>query len=144
MSARSGVEFRLSAMAAALAAAGAAWADERDDEIARLTRPDSQASAGVGSVSNDNTRFGQYNGLAKDRLYLLLDLDLQRRDDATGGWLNITGRNLGLDSRELRLEQSRQGNWGYYVDFSQTPRYSPYTPITGLTGYDGTTQTVNG
>jgi hypothetical protein len=21
----------------------------------------------------------------------------------------------------------RQGNWGYYIDYSQTPRYEPYT-----------------
>src|SRR6185503_8398971 len=34
--------------------------------------------------------------------------------------------------------------WGYFIDFSQTPRYSPYTPLTRLTGYDSTAQTVNG
>src|SRR5260221_505123 len=113
MNARSGGEFRLTAVAAALLAAAPAWADERDDEIARLVKPDSQVSVGVGSVSNDNTRFGQYNGLAKDRLYLLFDVNVRRRDDATGTWLNITGRNLGLDSRELRLEGSKQGDWGY-------------------------------
>jgi len=142
--ARRGLEFRLTALAAALGAAGGAWADERDDEIARLTRPDSEVSVGVGGVSDDNTRFGQYNGLAEDRLYLLFDVNMRKRDDATGSWLNITGRNLGLDSRELRLDQSKQGDWGYTIDFSQTPRYSPYTPVTGLTGYDTSTQTVNG
>jgi len=144
MSAPSGGKFRLTAMAAALATAGMAWADERDDEIAKLTRPDSEVSVGAGSVSNDNTRFGQYNGMTKDRLYPLFDINMRKRDDETGSWFTITGRNLGLDSRELRLEQSRQGNWGYYVDFSQTPRTSPYTALTGLTGYNSTTQTVNG
>lgn len=144
MSARSGVELRLTAMAAALAAAGAVWADERDDEIAKLTRPESTVELGVGYVDDANTRFGQYNGMVKDRLYLLFDARFQRRDDATGTWTNITGRNLGLESRELRFDQSRQGDWGYFIDFSQTPRYSPYTPITGLTGYDSTSQTVNG
>jgi len=144
MSAPSGGKFRLTAMAAALATAGMAWADERDDEIAKLTRPDSEVSVGAGSVSNDNTRFGQYNGMTKERGYLLLDGQYVRRDDATGTWLGITGRNLGLEDRELRLEQSKQGDWGYFIDFSQTPRYSPYTAVTGLTGYDSTTQTVNG
>src|SRR6185436_14466179 len=56
----------------------------------------------------------------------------------------IRGRNLGLENRELRIDASRQGDWGVFVDFSQTPRYSPYTPITGLTGFDGTSQRVNG
>jgi MtrB/PioB family decaheme-associated outer membrane protein len=144
MNARSGVELRLTAMAAALAAASAAWADERDDEIKKQTRPDSTVELGVGYVDEANTRFGQYNGMVKDRLYLLFDARFQRRDDATGTWTNITGRNLGLESRELRFDQSRQGDWGYFVDFSQTPRYSPYTPVTGLTGYDSTSQTVNG
>jgi len=139
-----GVSLRLSAMAAALVAAGPAWADERDDEIKKLTRPDSTVELGLGYVSDANTRFGQYNGMVKDGLYLLFDARFQRRDDATGTWTSITGRNLGLESRELRFEQSRQGNWGYFFDFSQTPRYSPYTPITGLTGYDSTSQTVNG
>ena len=49
-------------------------------------------------------------------------------------------------AREPRaaLGASRQGDWGYFLDYGQTPRYSPYTPITGLTGYDSTSQTVNG
>jgi hypothetical protein len=68
MSARSGVELRLTAIAAALVATGAAWADERDDEIAKLTRPDSTVELGVGYVDDANTRFGQYNGMVKDRL----------------------------------------------------------------------------
>jgi MtrB/PioB family decaheme-associated outer membrane protein len=144
MSARSGVELRLTAIAAVLAVSGAVWADERDDEIAKLTRPESEVELGVGYADDANTRFGQYNGMVKDRLYLLFDARFQRRDDATGTWTNITGRNLGLESRELRFDQSRQGDWGYFVDFSQTPRYSPYTPVTGLTGYDSTSQTVNG
>ena len=144
MNARSGGELRLTALAAALAAAGAAWADERDDQIAALKNPASEISVGAGSVSQDNTRFGQYSGMVKDRVYPLLDADVRKRDDATGSWLNITGRNLGLDSRSLRVEQSRQGDWGYFIDFSQTPRYSPYTPVTRLLGYDSTTQVVNG
>src|SRR4051812_32259165 len=146
MSAPSGArrEVRLTAMAAALVAAGGAWADERDDEIKKLTRPDSTAELGLGLVSDNNTRFGQYNGMVKDGVYLLFDARFQRRDDATGTWTSITGRNLGLENRDLRFEQSKQGDWGYFVDFSQTPRYSPYTPITGLTGVDSSTQTVNG
>lgn len=144
MSARSAASFRLTAMAAAMLAAGGAWSDERDDEIRKLTKPDSNIEVGVGAVDDANTRFGQYNGMVEDRFYLLLDGNYVRRDDATGTWLGITGRNLGLESRELRLDASRQGDWGVFIDYNQTPRYSPYTPITGLTGFDGTSQTVNG
>src|SRR5262245_11515630 len=110
MSARSGAEFRLTAIAAAVLAAGTAWADERDDEIKRQTRPDSFVEAGAGFVDSANTRFGQYNGMVKERLYLLFDGRFQRRDDETGTWTNIYGRNLGLEDRELRFEQNRQGD----------------------------------
>ena len=146
MSAPSGarLELRLTAIAAAVLAATGAWADERDDEIKKQTRPDSTIEVGIGYVDDANTRFGQYNGMTKDRFYLLLDGEYVRRDDATGTWLGVRGRNLGLEDRELRLEQSQQGSWGYFIDFSQTPRYSPYTPVTGLTGYDSNSQTVNG
>ena len=138
------LELRLTALAAAVLAATAAWADERDDEIKKQTKPDSSIEVGIGAVDDANTRFGQYNGLVEDRFYLLLDGNYVRRDDATGTWFGITGRNLGLENRELRLDASQQGNWGVFIDFSQTPRYSPYTPITGLTGFDGTSQVVNG
>src|SRR6185503_7630786 len=90
MSARSGGELRLTAIAAALAAATAAWADERDEQIAALKNPASEVSVGAGWVSNDNTRFGQYNGMVDRGVYPLLDLDLRRRDDATGTWFSIT------------------------------------------------------
>ena len=137
-------EFRLTAIAAAVIASNAAWADETEDEIRRQTTPDSYAELGLGYVSDDNTRFGQYNGMVNKGLYLLFDLRYQKRDDQTGTWTTLTGRNLGLENRDLRFEQSRQGNWGYFIDYSETPRYSPYTPITGLTGEDSSSQQVNG
>src|SRR4051812_14293138 len=119
MSAPSGarLELRLTAMAAAMLAAGVAWADERDDEIKKQAQPASNIEVGIGFVDEANTRFGQYSGMTKDRPYLLLDGDFVRRDDATGTWLGIRGRNLGLENRELRFEQSRQGDWGYFFDF---------------------------
>jgi MtrB/PioB family decaheme-associated outer membrane protein len=128
-------------IAAAIAAIGnPALADER----AELKTPDSSVSAGIGFVSDDNTRFGQYNGMVEKGPYLLLDADVVKREDATGTWTRLRGRNLGLESRNLRFDQSRQGDWGYFIEYDQIPRYSPYTPLTRLTGEDTTRQTVNG
>ncbi len=123
--------------ASILAAFGSAMAAETDEEVARLTTPDSSVNAGIGVLTNDGARFGQYSGVRKDGAYGLLDLDLIRRDDGTGTWMRLHGRNLGLDSRELRFEHERQGNWGYFIDFSQTPRYNPYTVNTALQGIGG-------
>jgi MtrB/PioB family decaheme-associated outer membrane protein len=128
-------------LAAALAAAfGPALAADEEPSVAQLKAPESEASVGIGAVSDDNQRFGQYNGLNEKGGYLLLDADVVRRNDDTGTWLRFSGRNLGLDSRELRFGQERQGDWGYFIDFSQIPRFDPYTVNTGLQGIGTTNQ----
>ena len=126
--------YPLSAAAAALLAAFGPALAEEGDEVAQLTKPSSVVEVGIGAVSKDNQRFGQYSGLNEDSAYGLLDLSVVRRDDATGTWMIFSGRNLGLDNRELRFENSRQGNWGYFIDYSETPRFDPYTVTTRLTG----------
>ena len=128
--------------AALLAAFGAAGAAEGDDDITHLTQPESTVSLGAGNVNNDGARFGQYTGMNESGGYGLLDADIVKRDDATGTWLKFTGRNLGLDNRELKLEHDRQGDWGYYLDFSQMPRYEPYTVNTAVTGIGSANLTI--
>jgi MtrB/PioB family decaheme-associated outer membrane protein len=114
-------------------ACGAAWAAEGDD-VAQLTRPESTASFGLGYLDKDARRFGQYSGLNERGAYGLLDLDIVNRDDATGTWLKFRARNLGLESRELRFDHNRQGNWGYFIEYSQTPRFEPYVANTAVRG----------
>ena len=132
----------LIAAVAGFAAIAPAQAQE-DEDLRRLTKPQSAVEAGVGAVSDDNLRFGQYSGLHEEGAYGLLGADINRRNDATGTWLRLRGRNLGFDSRELRFEHERQGNWGYFIDFSQTPRFSPYVVNTTLGGV-GTEQQQEG
>lgn len=129
---------------AVLATFGSAVAAEEADEVAQLSRPESTVSAGLGYVTDDTQRFGQYTGLNEDGFYGLVDIDFVHRNDETGTWLTIFGRNLGLDNRELRFEHNRQGDWGYFIDLSQTPRFDPYTVTTRLTGIGTTTQTIAG
>jgi MtrB/PioB family decaheme-associated outer membrane protein len=133
---------RLTLLAAAVwAAFGPATAGAEEDERG-LTRPSSEVSAGVGYVDVDNGRFGQYTGLNEQRLYLLLDGDVVLRDDATGHWIRLRARGLGLNSRELRFDQGVQGNWGYFLDYSRIPRYEPYTVNTAVAGIGTNTLTV--
>jgi MtrB/PioB family decaheme-associated outer membrane protein len=125
---------RTASAAALLAAFGSAQAAETEEDAARLARPESTISIGAGYVDKDGARFGQYTGMRKSGLYGLLDAEIVNRNDATGTWLKFTGRSLGLDDRELRFEHNRQGDWAYYLDFGQTPRYEPFTVKTGVTG----------
>ena len=120
-----------------------------DDEVALLIKPDSTvASVGLGvasggsGYSKERSIFGQYNGWRKDGTGLLLDFDYIRRDDAAGLWTNFEGRNLGLDNRELRFSQQKQGDWKYSAEYSELVRHDPRTINTSLQGAGTTTPTV--
>ncbi len=137
--------FRLATLVGAmLPVFGWTPAAAQEGDIAEFAAPVSSISVGAGIVDGVNKRFGQYNGMAKEGAYGLLDFEVLRRDNATGTWLNVYGRNLGFESRELGFAHSRQGNWGYFLDFSQTPRYSQYDLTTRLTGFDTTFQRIGG
>jgi MtrB/PioB family decaheme-associated outer membrane protein len=126
-----------------LAALGPAHAEE--DEVAQLVHPESSVNAGLGAASGDSKDraiFGQYNGLYKDGVKLLLDIDVIKRDDATGLWTTLQGYNLGLDNRELHFSQNKQGDWKYSVDYSELVRHDPRTINTGLQNSGTTTPTV--
>ena len=112
-----------------------AWAAENaNDKLRQLIKPQSTVNIGAGYLFNDNARFGQYTGLRDQGVYSIFNLDFVKRDDDTGIWYKLMGRNLGFENRDLRLEHGRQGNWGYFIEYNQTPRYEPFTVNTAVTG----------
>ena len=125
--------FRIATLTAAVLGAFAP-AQAAETGEAAPSRPAVTASFGLGYSDSDGRRFGQYNGINQEGVYGLLDIYANRRDDATGTWLRFDGRNLGLDSRQLRFEHNRQGNWGYFLEFNQIPRYEPYLASTAVGG----------
>ena len=129
--------------AAVLAASGPLSARADEPAAAEFFAPPSEIKAGAGYVFEDNQRFGQFNGLTNKGWYGLFDFNLIRRFDDTG-WLRFYGRNVGLDNRELRVSVEQQGNWRFFVDFSQIPNFIPFTVTTGLAGIGSANQTING
>lgn len=124
--------FPLTAMTAAvLAAFNPAYANE---EIDQLTKPVSSISVGAGYLTEDAPRFGRHSGLNEQGFHSLLNVDVNKLDTATGTWFKLKGTNLGLDSRELRLVHERQGDWAYYFDYNEMPRFEPLTANTAVTG----------
>jgi len=113
-------------------------ADEaEDDELAEvrlLGTPASSMTAGAAYSSDDLGQLGRYNGRSDQGAYLLLDFDINRRDDETGTWTLVDGRNVGLSNRWLRYERNRQGDWNYFVEFDQLDSVNPYLFDTDLTG----------
>lgn len=125
--------FPLAAMAAAvLSAYTPAYA--QSEEIDPLANPTSSIAVGAGYLSEDAPRFGQYTGMNEQGMYGLFGIDVNRLDRSTGTWVKFKGNNLGLESRDMRLTHERQGNWGYFIDYSETPRFEPYTVNTAVTG----------
>lgn len=137
--------FSLKLLALALFAAfGQAHAE--DEDIAALTRPDSSVAvgvAGLGGSSSERSFFGQYNGLRRNDTYLLLDLDYIKRDDATGTWTTLQGRDLGLDTREVQFGQQKQGDWKYSLEYNEMVRHDPRTINTSLIGAGSTSPLVS-
>lgn len=118
--------------------------EEADEEITQLTEPESSVSLGVGNWTSDRPHEGLFDGMRDSGAYGLLDADIVKRDDETGTWYTLKGRNLGLDSRELKAEWLRQGKIGLSLEYSRIPRDNPFRINTGLQGIGTTSQTVSG
>lgn len=116
-----------------------------EDEVERLTNPDTtQFSFGLAHTDQDNQRFGVYNGLEESQGYAIGSVNLIRRDDETGTWMRLNGRNLGLSTAEMAAEIERQGAWRIGLEHSLTPRVTPYTINTGLENFGSNEQTISG
>ena len=143
--------FRLTAIAAALFAAyGTAQAQatlaQENPEIGRLASPsaDDNLSIGAGNWSNDRRFQGQYDGMPDEGAYFLFDGQVHRRNDATGDWFRLDMRNLGLDTREVRIGAERQGDIGGSIEFNQIPRVYPWTVNSNLLGIGQSNMTIQG
>lgn len=105
-----------------------------EDDVERLTKPTSTVTLGVGFVSEGNQRFGTYNGMTENGSHVIGEASILRRNDEAGTWLRFDARNIGLPSRELRVEHEKQGDWAYYFEYNQIPRVAPYDVHTNLVG----------
>ncbi len=90
-------------------------------------------SLGLGYVSNDSYKFGEYNGLYEKGAYIDGELDALYRDDEGNYW-NFRGENLGLDSPYLGIEGGRQGTYKLKLEVDQITRYSLDTSRTPYNG----------
>lgn len=143
MTANTILEFRLAPIAAALLTVfGTAHAAD-GDLMSKITS-DSTIEVGVGHVDRNNGNFGKYNGLNEEGANLLLDGDIRTLDQQTGTRTRLYGRNLGLDNRELRWDYSRQGNFGYYLEYNEISRNEPLTVVTPVVGIGGPALTLGG
>lgn len=112
-------------------------------DVLNLIRPSSTVSIGAGYLGGDDRRqLGIIGGLRDTGGYLLLDADVNKRDDATGTWTNLWISNLGMTSREIKGDYQKQGDYGASVEYRQSKREVPYEVNTGVSGIGTATQVV--
>lgn len=125
---------------------------------APFTRPGSLLSIGVGNLTGQRQRLGTFDGQSQGSGRLLLETRIRKREEATGTWLTLQGRNLGLeDNRDIQLGYEKQGAWGLRLAYTQILRNAPYevnsrneglgttlqvVPKTSSTPGDGTTHPI--
>lgn len=140
----SGFPFNPSVVALA-ALAACCSAQSQDSALAQQTTPESSITVGAGAVGGaqrDRALIGQYNGLRPNSAYGQLELDIQQRDDASGTWTTLQGRDLGLNDRDLSISREQQGAWKLSADYSELVRHDPRSVNTGMLGAGTTTPTV--
>jgi MtrB/PioB family decaheme-associated outer membrane protein len=145
MSKKITVELKLAPIAAALLLAfGSAYAQQGEDVKALVSPDGASVTIGGGGVSavKQANRLGQYTGLNKDGV-LLLDFESVKRDEVTGTWMTLTGRDLGLDTREFGVTVNKQGDWKLGFDYNEIVRNDPYVIHTGMTGIGSSSPVIN-
>lgn len=136
--------FKISTLTAALMLVYGAPAFAEDAaDLSQWISPESSVTAGVGFQNKDRPYLGRYDGRNDNDVKLMLDADINKRDDATGTWNTLKLINIGLDNRELEFSHSRQGDYGVSFEYSRIPRENTVIFNTGLGGVGTETQAVN-
>jgi MtrB/PioB family decaheme-associated outer membrane protein len=127
---------------AVLSAASSAIAEE--PTVESLARPKSEIEAGVGGVAEDARRFGMYNGMRETGIYPMLEGILNNRNDDTGTWLRLEGRNWGVEGGRFRFEHEKQGDWNYFLEGSRTTFSNPKIFDSRINGLGSTQNSIGG
>jgi MtrB/PioB family decaheme-associated outer membrane protein len=73
---------------------------------------------GVGYVSEDSAKFGEYNGLDEQGAYVVADAEARYRKQ-DGRWLDLSAMDLGLDSRFFGVEGGKQGQFELHLRYKE-------------------------
>ena len=111
-----------------------------DDLLIEVTHPSSSVELGVGHVSENSFKFGEYTGLNEQGFYGIGNIDVRGGgyyDSPSARRWSLSGQNLGLDSRELSGTFGEQGKYGLNFGYSEVPKFrwdSYQTPYLGTGG----------
>jgi MtrB/PioB family decaheme-associated outer membrane protein len=89
---------------------------------ASQTMPEKRIQSGVGGVSADSFKFGEYNGLENSGPFGIGNLDLRggAAYDSKDTWRwRLQGSNLGLENRNLILDFGKQGRFQIRLAYNE-------------------------
>ncbi len=131
----------------ALLVAGAGGRPALAQTVDELTKPASTIEVGVGYVSDDSYKFGEYNGLYRKGTYLIGGFDARGGgtfdSDSAFRW-RATGTNLGLDNREIIGDFGEQGRFRIDFGYNELRRNYSDTFVTPFRGGGSDTLTLEG
>jgi MtrB/PioB family decaheme-associated outer membrane protein len=95
-----------------------------------------EVEGGVGWVSDDSFKFGEYNGMESKGAFVVGNATARYRDGKTG-YLDLHVRDLGLDTRSIDMEGGQQGHYSLFLSYDGIPHNisdSARTPYLGAGG----------
>lgn len=104
-------------------------------EIKRPAQTRSEIELGVGKTSSDSFKFGDYRGLEKSNAHVIANIRMSSRSEDNARYLELIGRDLGLDSRNIGIKGGEQGNFGLRFEYDELTKLrsdSYQTPYNGL------------
>jgi MtrB/PioB family decaheme-associated outer membrane protein len=91
---------------------------------------------GVGTVSDDSAKFGDYTGLNRQGAFLVLGGAARYRGEG-GIHGSVTASDLGLDTRSVAAEVGKEGRYRLQLGYAEIPRHffdGAQTPFLGRGG----------
>ena len=88
---------------------------------------------GLGYVSDDSFKFGQWTGLNEKGSYPIVNADMYyRAEDAS--YIDLSVTELGLKSRSLETEAGLQGKYKFFLNYDELPHFISDTAETPYNG----------
>ena len=91
---------------------------------------------GLGNVSKDSYKFGEYTGLNEQGGFLIGNAAARLRGKDANYW-NVDASNLGLDSRSLSAESGTQGKYRLFLKYDEIPHFISDSAVTPFIGSGG-------
>jgi MtrB/PioB family decaheme-associated outer membrane protein len=97
--------------------------------------------AGLGYVSDDSYKFGEYNGLNQQGGFFVGNASVRSRGEDAAYW-NIDASDLGLDNRSVSVEGGKQGKYEMFFKYKELPHFISDSVLTPFGGTGGTSLTL--